>query len=343
MAIKTKAIISYATHPWRLASYFKKDPSIDQASTPTSTKPSGHLEKVLLATAGGIIGSVITLAGFSYTGSQGLAPKPLLGDTNPQRNNDPFYGEDLVGDLTAYQDYLEKVARTTKMKPQGFEAGALSSEKLKHRSTDYENLKTISDSLKLPPAIAKYAKPAVVVVHSENGNGTGFIYSSNKTSSIIVTNDHVVDSAEKVKIILCDGKEEEGKIVGIDSSTDLVAIKINKGDLPTLKLAIEEPLVGDFVAAMGNPGGLNWSFTTGIISAKGRMVPVIKNSDKEVLVFQIDAAINPGNSGGPLLNRQGDVVGVNQSIMNRFQNISFTIPAETVNRVIPKLIEGKSP
>jgi S1-C subfamily serine protease len=167
------------------------------------------------------------------------------------------------------------------------------------------------------------------------GTGSGFILSA---EGQIITNAHVVEGTRVVKVTLNDGRIFEGKVMGIDSLTDLAVIKIEGTGLPKVKLGNSENLVpGQWAIAIGSPLGLDNSVTVGIISATGRSSSQVGISDKRVRFIQTDAAINPGNSGGPLLNDRGEVIGVNTAIRTDAQGLGFAIPIETVKRIANEL------
>lgn len=174
----------------------------------------------------------------------------------------------------------------------------------------------------------------------ERGSGSGFIINS---SGQIVTNAHVVDGADRVTVILKDGRTFDGKVLGEDPVTDVATIKINANNLPTLSVGNSDALQpGEAVIAIGNPLGLNNTVTSGIISATGRSSSDIGASDKRVDYIQTDAAINPGNSGGPLLNARGQVIAMNTAIIRGAQGLGFAIPINTVQRIAQELIaKGK--
>jgi Do/DeqQ family serine protease len=170
----------------------------------------------------------------------------------------------------------------------------------------------------------------------QRGNGSGFIISS---SGEILTNAHVVDGADRVTVELKDGRKFDGQVLGEDPVTDVAVIKIDADQLPVVKLGDSEKLQpGEAVIAIGNPLGLNYTVTSGIISATGRSSSDIGASDKRVDYIQTDAAINPGNSGGPLLSAQGRVIGMNTAIIRGAQGLGFAIPVNTVKRISQELI-----
>lgn len=179
---------------------------------------------------------------------------------------------------------------------------------------------------------------SVAAYGPEPSEGSGFIYSR---KGYIVTNEHVIEGGTSYEVTFTDGTRKTAEVVGSDPYTDLAVLKVNKKDLNPLKLgnstAVEE---GQDAIAIGNPFGLRTSMTKGIISAKGRTIRVTKGFSIPN-VLQTDAAINPGNSGGPLLNKYGEVVGVNTAIDTQtgtFSGVGFAVPVNTVKRVVPELI-----
>jgi Do/DeqQ family serine protease len=170
----------------------------------------------------------------------------------------------------------------------------------------------------------------------QRGTGSGFIISGDGR---ILTNAHVVDGADKVKVTLKDGRTYQGRVLGKDELTDVAVIKIEANNLPTLALGNSDSLLpGEWAIAIGNPLGLDNSVTTGIVSATGRSSNLIGATDKRVQYIQTDAAINPGNSGGPLLNARGQVIGMNTAIIQGAQGLGFAIPINTAQRISSQLI-----
>lgn len=167
------------------------------------------------------------------------------------------------------------------------------------------------------------------------GLGSGFIIDRNGT---ILTNNHVVEDAEKITVKLNDQREFTGKLLGRDPKTDIAVIKIEtQSDLPFAPLGNSDGLeVGEWVAAVGSPFGLDNSITAGIVSAKGRAIGAGPYDD----FIQTDASINPGNSGGPLVNMQGEVVGINTAIFSRTggnMGIGFAISINLVKDLLPEI------
>ena len=158
--------------------------------------------------------------------------------------------------------------------------------------------------------------------------GSGFIISED---GYILTNSHVVEGADEIKVSLSDRREYEAILVGLDEKADIALLKIKAEGLPQVKIGTSDLLkVGEWVVAIGSPFQLNFSVTAGIVSAKGRSIP--NGSDSTYVPFiQTDVAINPGNSGGPLFNLSGEVVGINSQIYTRsggYMGVSFSIPID---------------
>jgi len=166
----------------------------------------------------------------------------------------------------------------------------------------------------------------------QQGVGSGFIISK---EGYILTNNHVVEGADQIKVKLAGGKELNGRIIGRDPKTDLALVKIDgASDLQPLKLGDSDALkVGNWVVAVGSPFGLEQTVTAGIVSAKGRVI----GSGPYDNFIQTDASINPGNSGGPLINMSGEVVGINTAIIASGQGIGFAIPINMAKEIASQL------
>ncbi len=182
----------------------------------------------------------------------------------------------------------------------------------------------------LPPGLREHHSGHEVMM----GQGSGFFISPD---GYAVTNNHVVDGADKVEVTTDSGKTYSAKVIGTDKRTDLALIKVEGGsDFPFAKLADGKPRIGDWVLAVGNPFGLGGTVTAGIVSASGRDIGNGPYDD----FIQIDAPVNKGNSGGPAFNMQGEVVGVNTAIYSPSGGsvgIAFSIPAPTVKNVVAQL------
>ncbi len=172
--------------------------------------------------------------------------------------------------------------------------------------------------------------------YEKKGSGSGFII---RSDGFILTNNHVVGQADDIVVTLNDKRKFKGKVWGRDSYTDLALVKIEGDNLPVATLGNTKDIrPGDFVIAIGSPLGLDHTVTFGIISALGRSLGDL-NSNLQLI--QTDAAINPGNSGGPLLNIQGEVIGINTAIRGDGQNIGFAIPVDLAKDISQQLLEHK--
>jgi serine protease Do len=174
--------------------------------------------------------------------------------------------------------------------------------------------------------------------------GSGFVYDD---QGHILTNNHVIESAERVTVVLADGRDFNARVVGADPNTDVAIIRVDRrpGEvLPVSQVGDSDALrVGDWVLALGNPLGLQFTVTAGIVSAKGRSIDILRNSTNTQLesFIQTDAAINPGNSGGPMVDLLGRVVGINSAIESRtgyFSGAGFAIPMNLARKVADDLI-----
>jgi 2-alkenal reductase len=190
--------------------------------------------------------------------------------------------------------------------------------------------------------------PSVVYILTNRSSGSGFVYD---TEGHIVTNHHVVANDSTFEVVFSNGQRQRAVFVGSDIDSDLAVIKVNNlpQDAPPLPLAKEDLVVGQFVAAIGNPFGKQGSMSMGIVSGLERSLPsqrsTIGGGYSLPQVIQTDAPINPGNSGGPLLNLSGEVVGVNSAISTQTgtnTGVGYAIPVRAVERMVPSLIqEGK--
>lgn len=172
------------------------------------------------------------------------------------------------------------------------------------------------------------------------GTGSGFIWDE---AGHVVTNNHVIQGASGAQVRLADGRSFDAELVGTSPYHDLAVLRIRTGNdhPPPLPIGTSEDLrVGQTVYAVGNPFGLDWTLTKGIVSALNRELPTDSGLSIRDLI-QTDAAINPGNSGGPLLDSAGRLIGVNTAIFSpsgAYAGIGFAVPVDTVNRVVPRLI-----
>ena len=178
------------------------------------------------------------------------------------------------------------------------------------------------------------------------GSGSGVIISND---GYIVTNNHVVNGASKIEVVLNDKRTYVGEVIGTDPTTDLALLKIREKDLPFVSYGNSDDVkVGEWVLAVGNPFNLNSTVTAGIVSAKGRNINILEHNMQGGSLapiesfIQTDAAVNPGNSGGALVSTAGDLVGINTAIASNngsYQGYSFAIPVNIVKKVVADLIE----
>jgi S1-C subfamily serine protease len=175
----------------------------------------------------------------------------------------------------------------------------------------------------------------------QRGLGSGFIIDK---SGLVLTNAHVVDKADRVTVRLKDGRTLQGKVQGVDEVTDLALVKVNAGaDLPVAALGSSSSVqVGDWAIAVGNPLGLDNTVTLGIVSTLRRTSRDVGIGNKRLEFIQTDAAINPGNSGGPLLNAQGEVIGINTAIRGDAMGIGFAIPIDRAKSIASQLQRGET-
>jgi serine protease Do len=213
------------------------------------------------------------------------------------------------------------------------------------RERAFEQLAKSSASLQTFPAVAALASESVVsilassetplAIRLADARGSGIVVDA---SGHILTNDHVIANATRIRVTLPDGREAAARVVGTDPATDIALLKVEAAGLVPARLGDSDALVpGEWVLAVGSPFGLANSVTAGIVSAKGRSGV----SDLAYQGFiQTDAAVNPGNSGGPLVNLKGEVVGITSSIMSKsggYDGISFAIPVNRAKSVMEEL------
>jgi 2-alkenal reductase len=208
-----------------------------------------------------------------------------------------------------------------------------------------ESSATIDVAAKVSPAVVRITVEGStdagnLGVIPETGVGSGVIYNS---SGWILTNRHVVEGGDTFKVELKDGRVFSGDVYGIDTLTDLAIVKIDGTDLPAAAIGVSDALqVGQLVIAIGSPlGTYSNSVTSGIVSAKGRTITTDGSSRPLTNLIQTDAAINPGNSGGPLLDANGNVVGINTAIATNSNGIGFAIPIDVARPIMAQAVAGE--
>ncbi|MBV9582351.1 MAG: trypsin-like peptidase domain-containing protein [Chloroflexi bacterium] len=190
-------------------------------------------------------------------------------------------------------------------------------------------------------AVAQSVGPAVVSVRTDQGLGSGVIYDP---SGLILTNAHVIQGAQSITIGLVDGRHFAANVVGADTGFDVAVLKISGSNLPAATLGDSGSLqVGDPVAAIGNPFGFDHTLTSGVVSALNRPVSEGQGSYSQPMI-QTDAAINPGNSGGPLLDMNGQVMGITTLVASPqgipAEGLGFAVPIDTAKRVADQLVQS---
>ena len=198
------------------------------------------------------------------------------------------------------------------------------------------------DQQQIPPEFQDFFRRFQQQPRLRQGSGTGFIVTHD---GYILTNNHVVADADRVTVRLLDNREFNARVVGRDANTDVAVIKIDAENLPAVTFGnSDQARVGDWVLAFGNPLGFTFTVTSGIVSAKGRQLQGLRDPDQNYSIqdfIQTDAAINPGNSGGPLINMNGEVIGINSAIASStglYAGYGFAIPINLARRVMDDLI-----
>lgn len=190
------------------------------------------------------------------------------------------------------------------------------------------------------PDLVEEVEPSVVTIFTEAGLGSGVVYAED---GIIVTNAHVVEGAERLRVGFADGSQEPAELVAATPLLDLAVLRTDRTDLPAATFADELPRVGELAIAMGSPLGLEQTVTAGIISGLGRGIPGSAQSTQALVdLIQTDAAISPGNSGGALVDGAGRVIGINVAYLPPAAgavSLGFAIPSSTVLHAVEELLE----
>jgi len=275
---------------------------------------------VAVAFAGGILfASGFDLTRFGYAQSRGTAAKPTVQEVKPIADASNAFVSiaehvtPAVVSIQAERDAKQKVQRSPRRNaPPGLE----------------DFFQQFGDPRQAPA----------------EASGSGFIVSKD---GYILTNNHVVEDFDRLNVTLTDHRVFKAKVVGRDPTTDVAVIKIDGKDLPTATLGNDETArVGEWVLAIGNPLGLDFTVTAGIVSAKGRGSSELQGLNRDAYAItdfiQTDAAINPGNSGGPLVNARGEVIGINSAIASQtgyYSGYGFAIPITLAKQVMDDLVE----
>lgn len=251
--------------------------------------------------------------------------------------------------------YTSEMRTSTNAVPEGLnfiKAAQVSTPAVVHVMTEYSVRSSDHYSSPMDPFLREFFGDGFgerVPRGPQLGSGSGVIIASN---GYIVTNNHVIDRADKIEVVLDDKRKFVATLVGSDPNTDLALLKINADKLPVIRYGNSDDLqVGEWVLAVGNPMNLTSTVTAGIVSAKGRNINILSTSqrsngqmgDMTIESFiQTDAAVNPGNSGGALVNLNGDLVGINTAIASQtgsFAGYSFAVPSAIVSKVVDDLLK----
>lgn len=251
----------------------------------------------------------------------------------------------LQADLRAWEDIEAMNMKTTKAKfvsLTGRAAGAAGADPLGRQNDDYQLLDAYSRAV---VGVVEQVGPAVVSIRitvkaagrrfGGEGAGSGVIVTPD---GFILTNNHVVEGADRLTVSLTEGSEFPASIVGMDAATDLAVIRVGGAGMPIAELGDSDSLrAGQLVIAIGNPLGFSNTVSTGVISALGRS---LRSQSGRLIenVIQTDVSLNPGNSGGPLVDSRGLVIGINTAMISMAQGISFAVPVNTARWVVGELI-----
>jgi S1-C subfamily serine protease len=228
--------------------------------------------------------------------------------------------------------------------PSGFVTGGASTDASTVSNVTDESSAVIKATDAVAPAVVTIERTTGGLLGSQEGSGSGFIYDAD---GFILTNRHVVEDADSLRIVLNDGRQFEGTVYGIDTLTDLAIVTIDATDLPTAPIGNSADLEpGQLAIAIGNPlGNFENTVTTGVVSGLGRQIQAsdASQTSSETLnnLIQTDAAINPGNSGGPLVNSGGQVIGVNTAVNTEAQGIGFSIPIDVAKPIMDQAVAGE--
>jgi serine protease Do len=266
---------------------------------------------VVAAGIGGILGALVTLKFFGFAG------EPYVSIEDRQRSVLTSYSRDTAYNVPQGLNFLDAASKVT--------AGVV------HIRTSYGpgdfSSNPISEYLESPT----------------RSSGSGVIISDD---GYIVTNNHVVEEASNIEVVMTNNQRYFAKLVGTDPTTDLALLKVRANNLPFVRYGDSDRIIpGEWVLAVGNPFDLNSTVTAGIVSAKARNIRILEDSKNHLEVeafIQTDAAVNPGNSGGALVNLRGELIGINSAIATSsgsFQGYSFAIPVSLVKKVMDDLLE----
>ncbi len=286
----------------------------------------------------GLLGSAILGGGVAVGGYKLLEPAPLAPQAitaNPQVR----YTSEMRSTPYAVPENLNFVAAAAAVTPA-----------VVHVMTEYAAPAVDQRQQQMDPFLRQFFGDQLEQFRGQQpqgggqGSGSGVIIAAN---GYIVTNNHVIDKASKIEVVLDDKRKFEAELVGADPNTDLAVLKVKADNLPFVKYGNSDDVkVGQWVLAVGNPFNLNSTVTAGIISAKGRNIDILRRKDNMGIesFIQTDAVVNPGNSGGALVNLNGDLIGINSAIASHtgsFEGYAFAIPSSLASKVVDDLLKYK--
>ncbi|GAB3874313.1 trypsin-like peptidase domain-containing protein [Hymenobacter segetis] len=286
----------------------------------------------------GLLGSAILGGGVAVGGYKLLEPAPVAPQAvaaDPQVR----YTSEMRSTPYAVPEGLNFVAAAAAVTPA-----------VVHVMTEYAAPSVDQRQQQMDPFLRQFFGDQLEQFHGQQpqgggqGSGSGVIIAAN---GYIVTNNHVIDKASKIEVVLDDKRKFEAELVGADPNTDLAVLKVKADNLPFVKYGNSDDVkVGQWVLAVGNPFNLNSTVTAGIISAKGRNIDILRRKDNMGIesFIQTDAVVNPGNSGGALVNLNGDLIGINSAIASHtgsYEGYSFAIPSSLASKVVDDLLKYK--
>ncbi|ALW87280.1 deoxyribonuclease HsdR [Hymenobacter sedentarius] len=286
----------------------------------------------------GLLGSAILGGGVAVGGYKLLEPVPVVPQAvaaDPQVR----YTSEMRSSTYAVPEGLNFVAAAAAVTPA-----------VVHVMTEYAAPAVDQRQQQMDPFLRQFFGDQLEQFHGQQpqgggqGSGSGVIIAAN---GYIVTNNHVIDKASKIEVVLDDKRKFEAELVGADPNTDLAVLKVKADNLPFVKYGNSDDVkVGQWVLAVGNPFNLNSTVTAGIVSAKGRNIDILRRKDNMGIesFIQTDAVVNPGNSGGALVNLNGDLIGINSAIASHtgsFEGYAFAIPSSLASKVVDDLLKYK--
>src|SRR6476469_1024817 len=287
----------------------------------------------------GLLGSAILGGGVAVGGYKLLEPAPSAAPQTVAADPQVRYTSEMRSSAYAVPEGLNFVAAAAAVTPA-----------VVHVMTEYAAPAVDNSQMQMDPFLRQFFGDQLDQFHGQQpqgggqGSGSGVIIAAN---GYIVTNNHVIDKASKIEVVLDDKRKFDAELVGADPSTDLAVLKVKADNLPFVKYGNSDDVkVGQWVLAVGNPFNLNSTVTAGIISAKGRNIDILRRKDNMGIesFIQTDAVVNPGNSGGALVNLNGDLIGINSAIASHtgsYEGYSFAIPSSLASKVVDDLLKYK--